>query len=109
MYSPTFVQKVGDDGLKTQAVGCGPFTLVEFKPNEIIRMKKNPDYWQKGKPYFDEVVVKIVGDPNTRATMLASGDADLAMNLSSPTSRSSARPRASRSWKGPAHSSTTSP
>ena len=84
MYSPTFVQKVGDEALKTQQIGAGPFILTEFKPNEVIRMKKNPDYWQKGMPYLDEVVIKIVSDPNTRATMLASGDVDMSMYLSSP-------------------------
>lgn len=84
MYSPSFAQKVGDDGLKTQQSGVGPFILTSFVPNEAIRLKKNPHYWQKGLPYLDEVIIRIVNDPNTRATMLAAGDADVALQLSSP-------------------------
>jgi len=84
MYSPTFAEKVGDDGLKTQQSGAGPFILTSFVPNEALRLKKNPNYWQKGLPYLDEVYIRIVNDPNTRATMLAAGDADVALNLSSP-------------------------
>jgi len=84
MYSPSFAQKVGDDGLKTQQSGVGPFILTSFVPNEGLRLKKNPNYWQKGLPYLDEIHMRIVNDPNTRATMLAAGDADVAFNLSSP-------------------------
>ncbi len=75
---------MGDDGLKTQQSGAGPFILTSFVPNEGLRLKKNPNYWQKGLPYLDEVYIRIVNDPNTRATMLAAGDADVALNLSSP-------------------------
>lgn len=84
MYSPTHVQKVGDQGIKSQGVGTGPFTVAEFKPNEVLRLKKNPNYWQKDLPHLDEVVFRVVNDANTRATMLESGDVDIAMGLSAP-------------------------
>ena len=84
MYSPSFQQRVGDDGLRQQASGTGPFMVTEFRPNEIVRMKKNPNYWQKGLPYLDEIVFRVVPDINTRATMLEAGDADMALALSIP-------------------------
>jgi ABC-type transport system substrate-binding protein len=84
MYSPTFAQRVGDDALKQQASGTGPFMVVEWRANEILRLKKNPNYWQRGLPYLDEVVFRIVPDINTRATMLEAGDADMALGLSMP-------------------------
>jgi ABC-type transport system substrate-binding protein len=84
MYSPTFVEKNGDDAMKSQACGTGPYTVTDFRTNEGIWLKKNPDYWQKGMPYFDNVVIKIVADANTRATMLASGDADVATEILAP-------------------------
>jgi len=84
MYSPTFAQRVGDDALKLQASGTGPFMLTEFRPNEVVRLKKNPTYWQKGLPYLDEIVFRVVPDINTRATMLEAGDADMALGLSIP-------------------------
>jgi ABC-type transport system substrate-binding protein len=84
MYSPTFAQRVGDDGLKTQASGTGPFTLQDFRPNEVIRFRKNPNYWQKGLPYLDEIVFRIAPDINTRSTMLEAGDVDMALQISIP-------------------------
>lgn len=84
MYSPSFAQRVGDDGLKQQASGTGPFTVAEFRPNEIVRLRRNPTYWQPGLPYLDEVVYRIVPNINTRATMLEAGDVDMALALSIP-------------------------
>jgi ABC-type transport system substrate-binding protein len=84
MYSPAFQQRVGDDGLRTQASGTGPFTMAEFRPNDVIRLRKNPTYWQKGLPYLNEVVFRIAPDINARATMLEAGDADMALQISIP-------------------------
>jgi glutathione transport system substrate-binding protein len=82
MYSPTWVKKVSNDDLKSQAVGTGPFMLAEYVPNETVTLKKNPDYWQKGMPYLDEVILKVVPDANARATMLEAGEVDIAESLS---------------------------
>lgn len=84
MYSPAFQQRVGDDGLKTQASGTGAFTVVEFRPNEVVRLRKNPNYWQKGLPYLGEIVFRVAPDINARSTMLEAGDADMALGLSIP-------------------------
>lgn len=84
MYSPAFSQRVGDDALKSQASGTGPFVVAEWRPNELLRLRKNPNYWQRGLPYLDEIVFRVVPDINTRATMLQAGDADMALALSIP-------------------------
>jgi len=84
MYSPVFAQQVGDDALRSQASGTGPFVVVDFRPNEILRMRKNPNYWQKGLPYLDEIVFRVVPDATARAAMLEAGDADVALALSVP-------------------------
>jgi len=82
IYSPTWAQRVGDEGMRLNAVGTGPFTVAEFRPNEILRLRKNPNYWQKGLPYLDEVVFRVVNDNNTRATMIQARDVDVAQSLS---------------------------
>jgi ABC-type transport system substrate-binding protein len=84
MYSPAFVQRVGDDGIRLQASGTGPFILEEFKPQQILRVKRNPNYWRPGLPYLDEIVYRVADDINTRATMLAAGDVDIAREVSAP-------------------------
>lgn len=82
MYNPSFVEEVGDDGVKNQASGTGPFMVKEFVPNEVLHLERNPNYWQEGLPYLDEVIFQIVPDINTRVTMLEAGDVDMAFNLS---------------------------
>jgi ABC-type transport system substrate-binding protein len=44
MYSPAFVEKVGDEGLKNEACGTGPFVVDEYIPGEILKLKKNENY-----------------------------------------------------------------
>jgi len=80
MYSPTFVNEVGDDALATQACGTGPFMVERYLPNEILVLKKNPNYWQEGLPYLDEIIYHAVPDTNTRSVMLEAGDVDLIQN-----------------------------
>lgn len=43
-------------------VGAGPFLLAEWTRGERMRLVGNPDYWQPGKPYLDEIVV-LTGIP----------------------------------------------
>ena len=53
--------------LNQTSVGTGPFKLVEFKPNSNLTLARNPDYWEKGAPYLDQV--NFVSVPNS-ASML---------------------------------------
>ena len=85
MYSPTWAQEVGPDGVKSHAVGTGPFMVESFLPNDTLRLVRNPNYWQEGLPYLDAVVFRVITDPNTRAALLESGEVDLALGLPVPT------------------------
>lgn len=38
-------------------VGAGPFLLSDWERGRHMRLRRNPNYWQKGKPYLDEVVI----------------------------------------------------
>jgi peptide/nickel transport system substrate-binding protein len=56
-------------------VGTGPFLLGSFAP-QLIVLKKNPHYWQPGKPLVDEIRYPAF-DSNTSAELLLSrGDVD---------------------------------
>src|SRR5712671_5814489 len=52
-YSPIYPCHVSPRDMRTKPIGTGPFKFVEFKPNEVIRVAKNPDYWKAGKPHLD--------------------------------------------------------
>ena len=58
-------------------VGTGPFIFKEWKRGDRIVVRKNPDYWDKGKPYLDEVVCRAIPDHEARYATLVSGEADL--------------------------------
>jgi peptide/nickel transport system substrate-binding protein len=54
------VEKHGD--LRKVAVGTGPFILEEWEPGQEMRLRKNPDYLEKGRPYVENVILRIVPD-----------------------------------------------
>ena len=58
MYSPTALQKNGPDWAATHPVGTGPFILKDFQPTISMTFAKNPNYWEKGLPYLDGMIIK---------------------------------------------------
>lgn len=55
-------------------VGTGPFVFKEWKKGEYILLEKNPNYWDKGKPYLDKVIYKVVPDAAARSAGLEKGE-----------------------------------
>ena len=51
--SPAAIQKMGEKAFALTPVGAGPFTVVSDTPGSQLVLKKNPHYWEKGKPYLD--------------------------------------------------------
>lgn len=63
-------------------IGTGPFRVVDFRPGDVVMFERFEDYWDPGKPYFDEVEMKGGGDSAGAArAVLASGEADWAWNV----------------------------
>ena len=82
MMSPTWAEKVGDQGIATGSVGTGPFKLVDFKPGNTVTYQKWDQYWKQGAdgkplPYMDGVVVKTQQDWNAALVAMRAGDFDL--------------------------------
>jgi peptide/nickel transport system substrate-binding protein len=63
--------------LATDPIGTGPFTFVKWIQNDEIVLKKNPYYWQKDRPYLNEIVYHIIPDPTTETLQLTTGQVDL--------------------------------
>jgi peptide/nickel transport system substrate-binding protein len=57
----------------------GPYNLTEWIVGDHMTFDRNPNYYEKGKPAIDEIVVRIVPDETVRKQMLINGDADLDM------------------------------
>ena len=60
-----------------QPIGTGPFKFVEFKPNESIKVAKNPDYWKKGRPYLDGIEFTIIPNRSTAILGFIAGNFDM--------------------------------
>lgn len=57
-------------------VGTGPFKLKEWKYNDQIVLEAFPDYF-RGKAPLDQLVVKIVPDPETQRMLFETGKLDV--------------------------------
>ncbi len=63
--------------MRQHPIGTGPFKFVEFKPNETIKVTRNPDYWKPGLPYLDGIDYTIIRNPATAVLALVSGNVDM--------------------------------
>lgn len=59
-------------------VGTGPFLWTEHRPGEFYRLSRNPNYWDAGKPYLDEIVYRVLPDAGAKAAALETGDIQIA-------------------------------
>jgi hypothetical protein len=66
------------DQMRQHPIGTGPFKFVEFKPNEHIKVTRNPDYWKPGLPHLDGIEFTIIKDPATAVLAFISNKFDLA-------------------------------
>tara|TARA_R110002033_G_scaffold97917_2_gene146339 strand:+ start:1122 stop:2843 length:1722 start_codon:yes stop_codon:yes gene_type:complete len=63
-------------------IGTGPFTVADFKPNDVIQYEANENYREEGKPAFAKVTLKGGGDANSAGrAVLETGEFDYAWNL----------------------------
>ena len=60
-------------------VGTGPFVFESWTPGDKLVAKKNPNYWQQGKPYLDGIVFKPIADSQQRGNSLKAGNVDMIM------------------------------
>ena len=70
--------------LRTHPIGTGPFKFVEFKPNELIRVTRNPDYWKPGLPHLDGIDYIIIPNLATRILGFVAGKFDTVTGVTVP-------------------------
>jgi peptide/nickel transport system substrate-binding protein len=83
-------EKLGDDHFRLHptGVGTGPGMFQEWKPNESVVLKRNPNYWQKGIPHWDELVVRLIPEDSSRVAYLLTKQVDI---IGAPPPRDFAR------------------
>ncbi len=81
MVSPAASQKQGAD-FGSNPVGTGAFLFKEWVRGNHITVERNPDYWDKGKPYLDRIVFQDVAGSVLGAQRLITGEVDFVSELS---------------------------
>src|ERR1700737_4547009 len=75
-WSPVYPCHVSPRDMRTHPIGTGPFKFVEFKPNESVKVTRNPDYWKPGRPYLDAIEYTAVPNPATAILAFGAGKFD---------------------------------
>lgn len=65
------------NNLNEKASGTGPFTLVEYVPNDHVTLKANPNYWDAGYPCLDGIRYNIMPDLQAQISAFRQGNADM--------------------------------
>lgn len=84
MASPTAFEKMGEEKFKIKPVGAGPFEVVSNKLSSELVLKANPDFWKKGRPYLDKLIVKSIGGNQAAYQALLAGQAQVYEGMESP-------------------------
>ena len=66
-----------DGDLKKRMIGTGPYVLKEHTRKVRIVLARNPDYYDKGRPYVDEYVILSTPDAATRMAAFRTGQSDI--------------------------------
>ena len=66
-------------------IGAGPFRFETYEPGARILLRAFDDYWE-GRPFLDEIELKIVTNTTTRMLALRKGAVDLVQNSLPPYS-----------------------
>jgi peptide/nickel transport system substrate-binding protein len=64
-FSAVYPCHVAARDMRTHPIGTGPYKFVEFRPNEVIRVTKNPDYWKTDRPYLDGIEYTVIRNLST--------------------------------------------
>lgn len=75
MHPKEIVEAAG--GAAKNTVGVGPYILTDYNPDVKAVFKKNPDYWDKGKPYLDSIELYFMPDAATRMAAFRAGEIDV--------------------------------
>jgi len=77
MLSKEAYEKKGEEWCRHNPVGTGPFVFESHKRDQILKFKRNNNYWNKGLPYLDSVELLFIKDFMTQQAALQTGELDV--------------------------------
>jgi peptide/nickel transport system substrate-binding protein len=69
------VEKLGDEFARTP-IGTGPFQVVEYQPQQYVRLRANAKYF-RGAPQIKEILFRYMASDSSRDLAFQSGEIDL--------------------------------
>jgi peptide/nickel transport system substrate-binding protein len=84
MLPPKYFEEVGAEGFAEAPVGTGPFSFVEWLPDDHVTLVANENYWEgsyKGMPKVDTVVFRPIPEAATRVAELQAGGVDMIQDV----------------------------
>src|SRR5499427_7685133 len=76
-FAPIYPCHVSPAQMRQHPIGTGPFKFVEFKPNEYIKVARNPDYWKNDRPYLDGIEYTVIPNRSTAILSFIAGKFDM--------------------------------
>lgn len=86
IISKAYVEEVGVEAFATNIIGSGPYIYTEWRPQEMVVLTKNPDYWGE-EPYYDEIQMIPIEDDKAAEVALEAGDLDFSLISASAIER----------------------
>jgi peptide/nickel transport system substrate-binding protein len=75
-----YITQIGDEGFRKHPIGAGPYKFVSHTPGVDITLEAYAGYWRH-TPHVKRLVMKSVPEGTTRAALLKTGEADIAVAL----------------------------
>jgi peptide/nickel transport system substrate-binding protein len=73
-----WIEEIGLQSFATHIIGTGPYMFEQWKPQEMVILKKNPDYWGE-EPYYDEIHLIPIEDDKAAEVAVEAGDLDFSL------------------------------
>jgi peptide/nickel transport system substrate-binding protein len=76
----------GEDWLKLNPVGTGPFRFVSFASGNKLEVRRNENYWRMGAdskplPYLDGITYRVIIEATTQFNEMRAGTSDYVQNI----------------------------
>lgn len=79
--SKAYAEANGEDILKTQPMGTGPFKFVEWKQGDYVKLERFDEYWAGPAP-MKNLIMRVIPEAAQRTIALETGEVDIAYDIS---------------------------
>jgi len=69
------------ESFATHPIGTGPFRFVAWERGVKVILEKNGAYWDRERPYVDELIFFEIPEPEASITALLKGEVDLVVGV----------------------------